>query len=147
MDDETRDRIPKLSVCYMTGKGSVLFAKYPALLELGSRYGVGLGPVYHVPDLVKSFSRLEQCMVTFANSSKRLKSVLELSDIKLLSLWKAQSWQKGFSEGNKDNVLDQDDIAEVTAAVKYSISTFCIPLKAKRMCVTSVQDEVKDVVS
>ena len=46
----------KFNVCFMMVKESLLFTKYPVLLELESHHGVDLGPVYHRPDSAKAFT-------------------------------------------------------------------------------------------
>ena len=57
MDEEMRERMgKKFDVCFMMAKESLLFTKYPTLLELESRHGVDLGLAYSTPDLAKAFT-------------------------------------------------------------------------------------------
>ena len=102
-------------------------------------------------------STLEQCKKHVMDDICRLKQKinehLEWSDIQLmrsiLVLLETQSWQKSYSDDcndDRDEILDlDDDFAEVRTTKEYIISIFRIPLEAKRMCVTSIQDEVEDV--
>ena len=104
-------------------------------------------------------STLEQCKKHVMNGICRLKQKikkrLEWSDIQLmrsvLVFLETQSWQKSHSDDCSDDcdeILDLDDhFAEVRTAVKHIISIFRVPLKAKGMCVASIQDKVEDVVS
>ena len=46
----------KFDVCFMMAKESLLFIKYPTLLELESHHGVDLGPAFCTPDSAKAFT-------------------------------------------------------------------------------------------
>ena len=43
----------KFDVCYVMGNESLPFSKYPALLQLETRYGVKVGFAYITPNSVK----------------------------------------------------------------------------------------------
>ena len=70
IDDESRERMAKeFDLWFMIVKGSLLFTKYPVLLELESCHGVDLGSAYRMPDsanISSSYTSKSQCQ-TFLN--------------------------------------------------------------------------------
>ena len=57
LDLPTQARMGRIfDLCFMMAKESVVFAKYPSLLELEKRHGVDLGHAYTTADSAKLFT-------------------------------------------------------------------------------------------